>query len=128
MKSRCYNKNFPAYRFYGARGINVYEPWLMDFERFLADIGRRPSDDHSLDRIDTYGNYEPDNVRWATKDVQAANQRVRTDNKTGFKNIHYEKNSGRYILKVIRSKKVIYYASFKTLASARAALAGFVNV
>lgn len=76
MKSRCQNPNHRSYGDYGGRGITVCERW-QSFESFIADMGRRPNDFHSLDRIDNNGNYEPGNVRWATSQQQNANQRAR---------------------------------------------------
>lgn len=75
MISRCYNKNSTGYENYGGRGIRVCVEWLRSSERFIADMGPRPSLCHSLDRIDNNGNYEPSNCRWATKIEQRANQR-----------------------------------------------------
>lgn len=76
MKSRCTNSKDPRFENYGARGIRVCERWLTSFEDFLADIGRKPSPDHTLDRYpDNAGNYEPGNVRWATRAEQQANRR-----------------------------------------------------
>lgn len=75
MKSRCCNPFNRAYHNYGGRGIQVCQRWLDSFENFLADMGERPSPQHSLDRIDNDGNYEPGNVRWATKREQTANKR-----------------------------------------------------
>jgi hypothetical protein len=74
MKARCCNENSPAYARYGAKGIRVCERWLHSFANFYADVGPRPSSRHSLDRIDSKGNYEPGNVRWATPEEQGANQ------------------------------------------------------
>jgi len=51
--------------------------WAVDFQSFLAYIGPRPSHKHSLDRIENNGNYEPGNVRWATRKEQHANTRVK---------------------------------------------------
>jgi hypothetical protein len=77
MNQRCTNPRSQRYDRYGARGIRVCEAWARSFEAFLADMGRRPSDGHSLDRIDNDGNYEPGNCRWATK---AEQNRNRSDN------------------------------------------------
>ena len=76
MRQRCHNPNQPHYPRYGGRGISVCDRWLK-FENFLADMGEPPGPGYSLDRIDNDGNYEPGNVRWATKAEQRANQRKR---------------------------------------------------
>ncbi len=77
MLNRCFNTKVERYPEYGGRGITVADEWRGDggYERFLADVGRRPSKEHSLDRIDPNGNYMPGNVRWAVKEIQANNKR-----------------------------------------------------
>ena len=75
MKNRCSNPNNSRYPWYGAKGVTVCKRWREDFWAFVSDVGKRPSDKHTLDRIDTFGDYEPGNVRWATYIEQRRNQR-----------------------------------------------------
>lgn len=74
MIQRCTNPNTPMFKYYGGRGITVTSPWLNSFEAFYADMGPRPSDQHSIERREVNGNYEPGNCYWATPDVQANNK------------------------------------------------------
>ena len=74
MKGRCCNPNDSSYKNYGGRGI-TYTPNWESYEAFLADMGRAPGPEYSLDRIDVDGNYEASNCRWVTWDVQLKNQR-----------------------------------------------------
>ena len=73
LRDRCMNTNSKNYPYYGGRGITFHPSW-EDFTIFLADVGRRPASDLTLDRIDSNGNYEPGNVRWATRSTQARNR------------------------------------------------------
>lgn len=75
MQRRCYDESDSGYAEYGGRGIIVCERWLASFNFFLKDMGLPPSADHSIDRIDNDGDYEPDNCRWATRAQQMRNTR-----------------------------------------------------
>jgi len=74
MQERCYNPNKRNYRWYGALGVTVCDRWRKNFPAFLADMGPCPPK-HSLDRVDPFGHYTPDNCRWANWATQCANKR-----------------------------------------------------
>lgn len=73
MIQRCRNANNESYKKYGALGISVCDRW-SSFLNFLEDMGDRPKG-MSLDRIDSFGNYDPENCRWATAYEQSHNKR-----------------------------------------------------
>lgn len=75
IKDRCFNENTAGWEDYGGRGITMCEEWRTSFSKFLQDMGRRPSNGYSIDRIDNDGNYEPKNCRWTTQTVQNKNRR-----------------------------------------------------
>jgi hypothetical protein len=79
------HKSNPRYHRYGGRGIRVAKRW-DDFRLFLADVGERPSLQHSIGRIDNDGHYEPGNVEWSTEHDQqrnrSNNRRITFDGKT----------------------------------------------
>ena len=79
IKARCHNQNASNYKWYGARGIKVYEVWRNDFVSFanyiITELGTKPSAEHTLDRIDPTKDYEPGNLRWATNKQQHRNTR-----------------------------------------------------
>lgn len=81
MKQRCLNPNNDSYHHYGGRGITVCDRWIEDFANFINDMGRRPSDDLTIERINNDGNYEPGNCKWATMKEQSLNQRRSKKNK-----------------------------------------------
>lgn len=74
MRYRCLSKDSKFYMNYGGRGITICDRWLK-FENFYSDMGEPPSKEHSIDRVNNNGNYEPNNCRWATSEEQTRNTR-----------------------------------------------------
>lgn len=93
MLQRCYKKNATGYENYGGRGIKVCDRWRDSFQNFYEDMGNKPSQDHTLDRIDVNGDYELSNCKWSTKFQQSVNQRTRKDNTSGVRGVSKSKKS-----------------------------------
>lgn len=120
MKSRCYNSNVASFKYYGAKGITVCGRWLNSVENFYSDMGKRPSQRHDIDRIDSTGNYEPSNCRWATKTENSRNRlcvkmnidkarevrQKRTDNQESFRNLAKEYNVTHKTIMLICQNKI----------------------
>jgi hypothetical protein len=125
MKSRCLNPKNPFYKYYGGRGIKICKTWLT-FTGFLKDMGERPVN-LTLERRNNNGNYEPGNCRWATLSEQAHNQRLRKDNKSGFKGLTWRANLKKWQVRVIFNKKLVYDKYFRNKIEAIRAREKFVK-
>lgn len=77
MKARCLDPKNKRFSAYGAKGVTVCERW-MDYANFLADMGQKPGPDYSIDRIDPYGNYAPENCQWIPMEVNRRKHRFHT--------------------------------------------------
>ena len=125
MKERCYNVKNKRYPEWGGRGIRVCDRWLgkYGFVNFLEDLGLRPTPQHTIDRIDNDGDYEPDNVKWSTKTEQSFNRKVFKNNKSGIPGISFDSRSGKWVVRKtigLKQRKLLGY--FKELEDAKAAL------
>lgn len=94
VKNRCNNKNNPSYKNYGARGIKLSEEFLdprafVNYVKSLPNFDKREKENLTLDRIDNNRNYERNNLRWATKRVQALNKGLSTRNTTGYNGVSF---------------------------------------
>ena len=119
------------YQYYGARGIKIYPLWRHDFLKFFEYIESLPDygiKGMTIDRINTNGNYEPGNLRWATPHMQCVNQRLRKDSKEGFVGIYcYKNRKVRPWTSFIRvNNKVINFGYFKTAKEAAIARNNYI--
>ena len=118
MMRRCYKTQDKDYPRYGGKGVAVCDRW-HDYKNFAADMGE-PTGDETLDRINVYGNYTPENCRWAGVKTQNRNLRVRADSKTGVTGVS-KTTAGTYMAKITVAKQSVYSKCFATLEEAAAA-------
>lgn len=117
---RCSNKNNKAFINYGGRGITICDEWKNDFLSFHDwSLENGYKDNLSIDRIDTNGNYEPNNCRWVNNTIQARNKRILNSNTSGFVGVSQDKrykNSFRAYLNI--NKNYIHLGTFCTALEA----------
>ncbi len=112
MKTRCYNPQSNHYH-YKVKGIVVCDEWRDDVKAFYDwSMDNGYTDKLSIDRIDTNGNYGPDNCRWATKTEQARNRCTSRHKK--YKGTKLDKRTGRYEARIVVNRKHIYLGMYPT--------------
>ena len=128
MKNRCYNEKNKDYRNYGGRGIKVCERWL-DVKNFIDDMYPDYKEGLSLDRVDVNGNYEPNNCRWTTDEVQSRNTRdICKNNTSGYRGVSWSKRDKRWIVQITVKNKLIYLGKYKTALEAAKAYETYVRL
>mgnify|MGYP000853242619 CR=1 FL=1 len=112
MMRRCYTKSDPKYKDYGGRGISVCEEW-QDIIKFVAWADSTYIEGYTLDRIDSAGNYEPSNCRWADRTTQAVNRRMMKNNTTGYVGVYLARDN-RWESRLTFNKVDIFLGRFNT--------------
>lgn len=113
MNRRCYTKTRRDYEKYGGRGITVCDRWRNSFINFHDDMGDRPSETHSIDRINNDLGYSPANCRWATKQQQVLNRRLKKPGRSGYYGVQPPKHKNGFQA-AINCLSFIHIGSFDT--------------
>ena len=114
MMRRCYNPKAKDYSRYGAIGVRVCPEW-HEYLAFARAMGE-PSGSETLDRVDPYGNYEPDNCRWASLPTQARNIRVPAGSKSGHIGVH--QRGKKWMAEITAGGKKYYSKVYESLEDA----------
>lgn len=126
MRERCYKPNKQNYKYYGGRGISVCDEWKSDFMAFAEwAIDNGYADTLELDRIDTDGNYSPDNCRWVTHKENSWTRGVKCSNKSGITGVSWVQSrsgkGGKWRAGIMVDGKQMHLGYFETVEAAQAA-------
>lgn len=112
MVQRC-----SKHKDYAGRGITVCDRWRESFENFLEDMGQ-PEEGLTLDRIDTNGDYCPENCRWVNMSIQGFNQRKRLTNTSGKSGVSWNKRNLNWRARITVMYKEIHLGYFDSFEEA----------
>lgn len=129
MMTRCYNENFPGYVHYGGRGISVCEDWhdIRAFVRDLDEILGPCPEGWGLDRTDNDGNYEPGNVRWASRSMQNRNKRYGVNVSSPYRGVSWSKTTNKWRAAYALNKRSYCIGYFDSEEEASAAYQAIVS-
>ncbi len=124
MIQRCYNPNKSSFKYYGGKGITVFDDWKESFESFYTYVSKLKGyeDKHStdvigdrisLERINVNKGYFPGNVKWINRKEQIYNRSISSTNKSGFTGVTFYKRDKTWHSKICVNKKQIHLGYFK---------------
>jgi hypothetical protein len=126
MIARTTNTNKENYKDYGGRGISVCDRWLV-LENFIEDMYPTYEKGLSIDRIENNGNYEPNNCRWTTQEIQTRNTRaISTKNSSGYRGVSYTTSRTKWKAQIMISSKRVFLGSFDSALEAAIAYDTYV--
>lgn len=126
MIQRCNNPKSSSYMNYGARGINVCDRWLIA-KNFINDMYPTFQEGLTLDRINTNKNYEPDNCRWATLNVQHRNTRkIYNHNTSGYRGVSWYRRDNLWVVRIRINSKNVHIGRFNDILEAAKAYDNYV--
>lgn len=117
MIERCENPKRKEYKYYGGRGIKVCNRW-KDYLNFIVDMGEKPHPEYTLERVDNNGDYSPKNCIWTDWATQSINKRKRSDNKSGFTGVNWNKEKSKWEVRIGYEGKTFRLGYYSELSQA----------
>ena len=117
MVQRCSNVKYKMYKHYGGRGIKVCKRWL-EFENFFADMGERPNNKLTIERVNNDKGYSPSNCIWDSWLSQGHNKRLNKRNKSGHAGVFWNKRLKKWAARIMADYKSINLGWFNDISDA----------
>ena len=128
MKQRCYYVNGARYKDYGGRGIKICDEWKSSFKNFKTwSLNNGYDDSLTIERIDNDKDYCPENCKWASYQIQSSNQRIRKDNSSGYRGVHFHSGTLKWVSNIQINRKRISLGYYKTAEEAHEARIKYIR-